>query len=109
MLNWFGSWFGSKNHALLGIDISSTSIKILEISISGNQHCINGYGRAILPENAIEGNVIKDIDAVASSIKKLLISANLSCKEVVCAVPESSTIAKIIQLNNGLSNQDIEE
>ena len=91
--------FKSQHRSILGIDISSTSVKILEVSKSGDQYCVEGYGRVALPINAVEGNVIKDVDAVADSIKKLLISANLTCKQAACAVPESSAISKVIQMS----------
>ncbi len=101
--------FKSQHRSVLGIDISSTSVKIVELSRAGDQYCVEGYGRAVLPENAMEGNVIKDMDAVATSIKKLLLTANLTCRNAALAVPESSAISKIIQVNDGLSEQEIEE
>ena len=101
--------FKSQHRSILGIDISSTSVKVLEISRTGDKYCVEGYGRVILPEQAMEGNVIKDADAVASSIKKLLITTNLTCREAACAVPESTAISKIIQINDSLSVQEIEE
>lgn len=101
--------FKSQHRSILGIDISSTSVKILELSKTGEQYCVEGYGRAIMPENAMEGNVIKDIDAVARSIKNILTAEGLTCKQAACAVPESSAISKIIQINDGLSMQEMEE
>ena len=101
--------FKSQHSSILGIDISSTSVKILELSKTGEQYCVEGYGRAIMPENAMEGNVIKDIDAVANSIKNILTAEGLTCKQAACAVPESSAISKIIQINDGLSMQEMEE
>lgn len=101
--------FKSKHRSILGIDISSTSVKILEISVNNVEYCVEGYGSAILPENAVEGNVIKDVDAVASSIKKLVSTSHFSSKQVACAVPDSSAISKIIQISSGLNEQEIEE
>ncbi len=101
--------FRSQHRSVLGIDISSTSVKILEISKTGDQFCVQGYARAVLPESAMEGSSIKDIDTVASSIKNALLSANLTCNLVACAVPEASAISKVIQVNAGLSMQEIEE
>lgn len=101
--------FKSKHRSILGIDISSTSVKILELSLKGDDYCIENYGSAVLPEHAMEGNVIKDIDAVANTIKKLINTSHFSCKQVACAVPDSCAISKIIQINSGLSEQEIEE
>ena len=101
--------FKPKQHSILGIDISSSSVKILEISGSGDTLCVEGYGREVLPANALEENVIKDIEAVANCIKKLCYRARLSCKQVALAVPDSAVISKIVQINDGLSDQEMEE
>jgi type IV pilus assembly protein PilM len=99
----------SKPRSILGIDISSTSVKILEISTADDQYWVQGYGRIVLPENSMEGGLIKDVDAVASTIRQLLSSAHLSCKQAALAVPDSTAISKIIQLNEGLKEEEIEE
>lgn len=101
--------FKSKYRSILGIDISSTSVKILEISLDGDQYCVEHYCTAVLPENSVEGNAIKDIDAVAKTIKNAVSEAHLSCKYVACAVPDSLAISKIIQVNEGMNQYEIEE
>ncbi len=101
--------FKSQHRSVLGIDIGGTSVKILEISRVGEQYCVQGYYRALLPENTVEGNLIKNPEAVAGAIKKILTTENVSCKFAALAVPESLAISKMIQVNTGLSAQEIEE
>ncbi|KTD64885.1 pilus assembly protein PilM [Legionella spiritensis] len=101
--------FKPKNRSVIGIDISSSSVKALEISTNDNTYCIEGYGYENLPANALDGNTIKDIDAVASCIKRVLVNAHLHGKSVVLAVPDSSVISKVVQINEGLSDSEIEE
>ncbi len=101
--------FKSKHRSILGIDISSSAIKILEISGSGDQLCVEGYGHQLLPENALDGNIIKNVDAVAASIKKLVSTSRLNCKQVALAVPDSAVISKIVQINDGLNDSEMEE
>lgn len=102
-------WFKSQHHSILGIDISSTSVKILEISGTGDEHSVEGYGSMALPPHAIEGNVIKNIDEVANCIKKILTKEQLKCKRAALAVPDSAAISKVVQISDGLSDQEIEE
>ncbi len=101
--------FKPKQRSILGIDITSTAVKILEISFSGEQYRVDGYGSIALPDDAMEGGLIKDVDAVAGSIKKLLLIAHLNCKQAALAVPDSSAISRIIQINDGLTDDEIEE
>nr|WP_267313902.1 type IV pilus assembly protein PilM [Legionella antarctica] len=84
-------------------------MKILEISSSGDGVCVESYGRELLPLNALDGNVIKDIEAVSNCIKKLIVNARLTCKKVALAVPDSAVISKVVQINDGLNNEEMEE
>lgn len=101
--------FMTKHRSILGIDISSSAVKMLEISGSENNLCVEGYGRAPLPLNAVEGNVIKDIEAVSNCIKKLFEKSQLTAKQVALAVPDSAVISKIVQINDGLNDEEMEE
>ncbi|RUQ89453.1 type IV pilus assembly protein PilM [Legionella septentrionalis] len=101
--------FKPKHHRILGIDISSSSVKILEISANGDQFCVEAYGRIALPEGAMEGVNIKNVDVVAGSIKKLLTTEHFNCKQAALAVPDSTAISRMIQVNEGLRDEEIEE
>ena len=101
--------FRPKHRAILGIDISSFAVKILELSGSRGSLCVEGYGHELLPANALEGNVIKDIDAVAECIKKVIVNSKLTAKQVAVAVPDSAVISKVVQINDGLSDLEMEE
>ncbi len=100
----------SKQQSLLGIDISSSSIKIIQLLTDGNdKYCVEGYGKLMLPDKAIEGGIVKDISAVADTIRQIMSMARLTCKQAAIAVPDALAISKIIQINEGLSESDIEE
>ena len=98
-----------KHRSILGIDISSSSVKILEISFSGEKYKVEGYGSSLLPDDAMDGSLVKDVDAVSRTIKSLLSTARLSCKQAALAVPDSSAISRVIQINDGLTDDEIEE
>lgn len=106
MLNWFNFTLRS---AILGIDISASSVKILELSLCGEQYCVQGYARAMLAEDMVDGAVIKDIDAVANCIRQLLNTSHFTSKKAAIAIPHSATISKILQVNASLGLQELEE
>lgn len=101
--------FKPKSRSILGIDISSAAVKALQISNSGDQFIVEAYGREPLPANALEGNVIKDTDAVANCIKRLCDKYSVTSKHVALAVPDSAVISKIVQINDGLNDEEMEE
>ncbi|MDR3443174.1 MAG: type IV pilus assembly protein PilM [Legionella sp.] len=98
-----------KNRSILGIDITSTAVKILEISGSADALRVENYGRELLPPNALDGNIIRDIDAVAQCIKTLLNRLQIKCTQIALAVPDAAIISKIVQINDGLNNEEMEE
>ena len=95
--------------SILGIDISSISVKIIELSRKEGNWCIEGFGCEILPPDAVEGHTIKDIDAVASTIRHIVSGSHLQSKLAILALPDSAVISKILQVNDDLNEAEIEE
>jgi type IV pilus assembly protein PilM len=91
---------------ILGIDITSTAVKILEISAVGDALCIENYGHALLSPKAMPS---EDINAVANSIQKIVSQFDTPCRQVAIAVPDSEITSKIIPFYAQLSNSEIEE
>jgi type IV pilus assembly protein PilM len=98
-----------KRKAVLGVDISSSSVKILELTGDGDKYRVANYARGSLPENAVDGNIVKDIDAVAQTIQDCVSHSKFSTKLAALAVPDSSVITKIIQVDEGLNDMEMEE
>lgn len=108
-INCLRKLFVPKHCSILGIDITSASVKILEISGNAKALCVENYGREVLPPYALDGTVIKDVDVIASSIRTLFNRLQTNCKQVVLAVPDAAIISKIVHINAGLSDEDMEE
>lgn len=101
--------FNRKEKSVLGIDISSTSVKIIEVSGDFENPIILGYGIESFPENTVEGNAIKDVDLIAVSVKRLIARHRFQSKQAALAVPDSAVISKTVQMNDGLTDQEMEE
>ena len=56
--------FGPKYRPLLGLDITTSSVKLIELSMSGGQHRVESYAAEPTPHNAINEKAIVDADAV---------------------------------------------
>jgi len=98
-----------KNKAILGIDISSHSVKILEISGNDEQHIVKAFAKEEFPVDIPEENAFVDSDIIAQSIRKLISQYKISTKTAALAVPDSAVISKTIQMNDGLSDSELEE
>lgn len=101
--------FKPKHRSVLGIDISSGSIKVIELSGRNGVHCVEGYGCTALPPDAVDGHEIKDVGAVADCIRQLLSKERMSSKFASIALPDSAVISKVLQVSDGLDQQEIEE
>ena len=62
--------FKRKQSPVVGIDISSTSVELLELSRGGSGFRIENHAVEPLPPNAIAEKTISDVNAVADTIRK---------------------------------------
>lgn len=100
--------FGKKETSLLGIDISSTSVKLLELSKSGNRYKVESYGVEPLPPNAVVEKNISDAEVVGDVVRKVIAKARTGTKLGAVAVAGSAVITKTIQMQSGLSDAEME-
>jgi len=97
-----------KKPSLLGIDISSTSVKLVELSRSDSGYRVESLAVEPLPANAVTEKNIQDVEAVGESLIKALKKSGSKCKFTALAVPGSSVITKIITMPASLSDSEME-
>ena len=104
-----GSLFSREPAPLLGIDVSSSSVKLVELSR-------DKAGNLVLDRCAIEplergwitdGNVEK-FDEVAEAVRRLVKKSGTRTRNVAMALPASAVITKKIILPGGLSESELE-
>ena len=105
-----GSLFSRQPAPLLGLDISSSSVKLVELGR-------DKAGNLVLERCAIEplergwitdGNIEK-FDEVANALRRLVKKSGSSTKNVAMALPPSAVITKKIILPGGMSDQELEQ
>ena len=101
--------FKKRSTALLGVDISSSSIKLLELSRQGDKKFrVERYFSRPLPEGAVVEKNISNLEAVGEEILKLSTLAKTGTNMVAVAVPGSAVITKTIELNASLTDAEME-
>lgn len=100
--------FERKATALLGVDISSSSVKLLELSRSGGRFKVESYGVIPLPPNTVVEKNIQDTAALADVLKRLVAKSKSRVREVAVAVAGSAVITKIIDMPADLSDLGLE-
>ena len=101
-----------KNSPLLGIDISSTAIKLIELSrnavSASTLFRVEHHAIEPLPLNAVVEKKIADPEAVGKSIRNALVKAGTKTKRAAIAVAGSAVITKVIAMSAALSDAEME-
>jgi len=100
--------FKKKPDVLLGLDISSTSVKLLELSRSNGRFRVEAYGVEPLPPQAMVEKNISDVAGVGEAIKRVVARAKPSSRQAAVAVAGSAVITKTIELDASLTDDQME-
>lgn len=103
------SWLDRGNSAVLGIDISTAAIKLLELSRSGARYKVESYSVAPLPQDAVVDKNIANIDVIANAIKMAVKQSGTRTKDACVAVAGSSVMTKVISIPGSLAEDEMEE
>lgn len=104
-----GDLFKQKQPVVLGLDISSTAIKLLELSQSGDRLRVESYAVEPLPANSVIEKNIADVEAVGEAIKRAVKRSASRTKLAAVAVAGSAVITKIIAMPASLTEDEMEQ
>ena len=97
-----------KPKPILGLDISSTSVKLLELGYRGNRYRLEGYAIKPLPIGAVVENNINEIETVADAVKQAIKQSRCKAKDVAVAISGSAAITKVIEMPVTDSDDELE-
>lgn len=97
-----------KKPSILGLDISTTAVKLLELSKSGDRYRVESYAVEPLPPNSVIEKNISDVEGVGEAIKRAVKRSGTRSKYAAAAVAGSAVITKIISMPASLSDADME-
>src|SRR5882762_11643381 len=101
--------FKPKAPPLFGLDISSSSVKMLEIVDAGKGGFrVERYAIEALPRDAIVDGNINNLEAVTESVKRAHKRLGTRTKHVAMAVPTGAVITKKIVVAAGLREDELE-
>lgn len=102
------NFFSHKARPLVGLDISSSSVKLLELAGGdGAAYQVERYAIEPLPRDAVVDGSIQNLDAVAEGLRRVLRRFG-GVKGVAMALPASAVITKRIMLPGGLREEEME-
>jgi len=93
----------------LGVDISSTAVKIIQLEKRRGGYRTAALSIEPLPQGAVQGKSITDTDAVAAALSRAIQRARLKGKHLCMAVPTSSAVSRVLHIENPGNEFELEE
>jgi type IV pilus assembly protein PilM len=103
------SLLSRKKPVILGLDISSTSVKLLELEKDGNNYRVQSLAVEPLPDNAVVEKNFQDVEAIGETIQKAVKRSGTKARLAAVAVAGSAVITKIINMPANLSESELEQ
>ncbi|HMW87995.1 MAG TPA: pilus assembly protein PilM [Thiobacillaceae bacterium] len=103
------SLFGQGTRPLIGVDVSSSAVKMLELADSGKgMRRVERYAIVPLPKDAVLEGAIAKPDLVEAAMREAWKQLDTRSREVAMALPASSVITKRILLPGNATEAEID-
>lgn len=96
-----GNFFGEKRRSVIGVDIGSSSAKVVQLRKEGGRAILETYGELALgPYGQVEvGRAVKlPPEKIAEAVKDLLKEASVSTTDAALTVPMRSSMTAVIEV-----------
>ncbi len=100
--------FQRRFRPVIGLDITTSSIKLIELTRSGDSYRVESYAAEPTPPNAINEKAIVDAQAVGEAVRRAVKRAGARSKECAVAVSGDAAITKVIQMPRNLRDNELE-
>jgi type IV pilus assembly protein PilM len=100
--------FQRRFRPVIGLDITTSSIKLIELTRSGDTYRVESYAAEPSPPNAINEKAIVDAQAVGEAVRRATKRAGARSKECAVAVSGDAAITKVIQMPRNLRENELE-
>ena len=101
--------FKAQTPPLIGVDITSASVKMVELSGSGkNQMRLERYAIEPLPKDAVVDGNIMNLEAVGEGVRRAWKRMGSRIKNLALALPSAQVITKKITVTSGLREDERE-
>lgn len=100
---------GQRHPPMIGLDISSSSVKLVELSQNkAGEFVLERFASEAFEKGWIADGHIEKFDEVSEAVRRLVQRSGVKTKNAVLAMPTSSVITKRIMLPAGLREDEME-
>ncbi len=102
-------FFNERTPPLIGVDISSASVKMVELSDGGKgAYRIESYAIALMTKDAVVDGNIASLEQVGDAVKRAWRQLSTREKRAAVALPAAAVISKKVLMQKGLREEDME-
>jgi type IV pilus assembly protein PilM len=94
--------------AVIGADISSSSVKLVELADAGGTYRVEHYAVEPLPRDAVVDGNINNLEAVTDALRRCYKRLGSHVKNLAMAVPNNAVISKTILIPAGQTEEELE-
>ena len=103
------SLFRKKASSWVGVDIGSSSVKLVALSRHGSSIGLDAYAIVALPPSAVVDGNVQELNVVSEAIERGVKICGIRQASTIAAVPSSSVIIKKIELSQSFTELELEE
>jgi len=104
-----GLLVGKKKPPLVGLDISTSGVKLVELAETGKGELrLERFASEPLPRGAVVDGNIENIEQVSEAVRRVWKKSGTRARHVALGMPPASVITKKIILPGGLSDDQLE-
>ena len=102
-------FLGRKHAPMIGLDISSSSVKLVELGQSSSgEFVVERFATESFEKGWISDGQIEKFDEVADAVRRVVTKSGTKTRNVAMAMPQSAVITKKIMLPAGLRDDEME-
>ena len=94
---------------MVGIDIGSNSVKVVELAYGDGNYRLENIGEAMLPSGAITGKSISRGDVVSGVVSNLVSGLGIKAKRVVIGISGKAVASNIVNVPRTFLRKDMEK
>lgn len=103
-----GKLFSRSHQAVIGIDVSSSACKVLELSQQDGHLRVERYAVEPLPQNSVVEHAITEVEQVAQAVERAVKRSGTRCRYAAVAVAGAHVITKTIRMPANLNDADLQ-
>ena len=100
--------FAKKTDPVIGLDIGSTSVRLLQLSSHGSGYRIDHFAVEPLGQGVVVDKAVQDVEAISNAISRAVQASGTRAKSCAIAVSGSAVFTRTISLPAHLADADIE-